>query len=217
MVVGNAISGACVGFLAGLSVSPGVAAALLSSVGALVVGVTSVLAGLSTGESASDADNSPRLGRSSIAVNPLPVTVLLMGIVTGVVAGIVTRSHDWLGTLQQSATAQSHQKANAERVVADQDHREGVQGGSHEKEPRPTNGNSEQSKKDLEDSARAGVLYKAATNECSDWRGISDQESLRQNLSSSKTVLGQSVLAQIVTGCGTSSCLRGVVEILCGQ
>jgi hypothetical protein len=87
------ISGACVGFLAGLSVSP-VAGALLSTVTALVVGVTSTLAGVQISKAGSDAFKSDG---SRVTVSALPGALLVVGIVVGSTIGIYTRTHDWLG------------------------------------------------------------------------------------------------------------------------
>jgi len=102
-----ALSGGCVGFLAGLSVSP-VAGALLSAITALVVGITGTLAGVQVSGAGDSTANAlgPR-----ITVNALPVALLLMGMVAGSVIGVATRTHNWLGVptadKQQSGNVQS--------------------------------------------------------------------------------------------------------------
>jgi hypothetical protein len=101
------ISGACVGFLAGLSVSP-VAGALLSTVTALVVGITSTLAGVQITNPNNDASKSPG---SRVTVSALPAAVLVVGIVVGSIIGIYTRTHDWLGARSAGQQAGNVQDA----------------------------------------------------------------------------------------------------------
>ncbi len=109
--VGIAISGGCVGFLTGLSVSP-VAGVVLTSVVAVVVALVSTLAGLS-GSSPSPNHEEPNSARHETrgAVSALPVTALLLGIVAGVIPGIWTRTHNWLGVSEKTTGLGEHEGA----------------------------------------------------------------------------------------------------------
>jgi hypothetical protein len=104
------ISGSCVGYLAGLSVSP-VAGVVLSGVVAVVVALTSALAGLGTEIPSSEATAKSPVRRTPMAVNPVPVTLLLLGIVAGSTTGIWSRTHDWLGTLKPGGTVGASETA----------------------------------------------------------------------------------------------------------
>ena len=103
------VSGVCVGCLAGLSVSP-VVAGLLASVTAVVVVLTTALAGLSVEPAATEAGGAPSRG---VRVDPRPVALLLMGILLGAVLGILTRTHDLLGDPARSKTGPGSNSAAA--------------------------------------------------------------------------------------------------------
>jgi hypothetical protein len=189
-----------VGFLAGLSISP-VTGIVLSSVCAIVVGATSSLAGLDKNASAEDSTHP---NHSGVGLNPVPVAFLMLGIVAGSVGGILTRTHDCLGTLGVGKVIENKQTA----------------------EPRVSRGESENPqvvakpeapKQEIAKDTRAGVLYSAKSSECADWRAISNTEALRQNLRESETIRNQPALAHIASGCGDVGCLRGLVESLCGH
>ncbi len=186
------ISGGCVGFITGLSVSP-VAGVVLSSVVAVVVALTSALAGLGTDPSPDEPGGKLSLRRTRVAVNPLPVTLLLLGMVAGSIAGIWTRTHDWLGTLNTSGTTGTSET-----------------GPSKEQKSGPaTTGETGKS--------RAGVLYSAEASECSDWHGINDAAVLRANMVQSKTVSSKPSLVRLTIGCSNFDCLQGLVEALCSK
>lgn len=85
------ISGLAVGWLIGLSVSP-ILQTVLTSLLAVIAGVTSVLAGLSSDK---DADGSPPTGKYQI--NPAPVMFLVLGVAVGASCGVYARTNLWLG------------------------------------------------------------------------------------------------------------------------
>lgn len=68
---------------------------------------------------------------------------------------------------------------------------------------------------DTEQKARSGVLFRAETSECNDWRTISEQEPLRERLK--KGVPVDSSLSRIISGCRDLDCLRAVTELRCDK
>lgn len=109
------VSGGCLGYLVGLSVSP-VAGIVLTSLVAVVVALTSALAGLNIGTSPQDPDRKLPLRRTRVSVNPVPVSLLLVGLTAGSIVGILTRTHNLLGTSTKSGAigmSDGEQKARA--------------------------------------------------------------------------------------------------------
>jgi hypothetical protein len=198
-----AVSGACIGFLAGLSVSP-VAGVLLSGIGALAGGMTSTLAGLGIEALPDNQTDRPNAPDIRIA-NPIPVSLLLLGMVLGTVLGVWVRTHDYLGAPQGGRTTDGGNLSSGKNGT-------GRSGGTEEggsptlTQTKSTNGIEE---------AQRGVLYTDKISECSEWRTIPNVQALRENLSQSKTVRSRPGFSQIVKGCGDSDCLHGVVESLC--
>lgn len=85
------LSGLGVGWLIGLSVSP-VLHIVVASVIALIVGVTGALMGLSN-----IGDVKESLLKKISEANPLPVTLLVIGLGLGASFGVLSRTHNWLG------------------------------------------------------------------------------------------------------------------------
>jgi len=77
-----------VGWLVGLNKTPGVTQTVIASLLVLMVGVTSILAGIKTEESNSGG---------TLRVNPLPAAIVVMALALSATAGVVVRSHNWLG------------------------------------------------------------------------------------------------------------------------
>ena len=92
------VSGLCVGWLIGLSISP-VLQTVLTSVLALVTGAVSVLAGLSVADG--DGGDKPR---RRVKVTPVPVAMLVLGIAIGAPFGIHARTNLWFGPNAKAAS-----------------------------------------------------------------------------------------------------------------
>jgi hypothetical protein len=95
-------SGVGVGMLMGFSISPTLHI-IFASVTALVVGIVSALAGLEV--KPGDSDNKEEVGaelqlgkrKGVVKVNPLPLTMLIIGLVIGSCVGIYVRTNELLG------------------------------------------------------------------------------------------------------------------------
>lgn len=92
------LSGAAIGWLIGLSVSP-VVHLVVTSVLAVVGGLVSALAGLPVAESESSdpAPSTPRSGISHRRLTPVPLALFLIGLVPGASLGLTARTHEWFG------------------------------------------------------------------------------------------------------------------------
>jgi hypothetical protein len=93
------VSGLCVGWLIGLSISP-VLQTVLTSVLALVTGAVSILAGLSV----ADGDSGDKPRRRRVKVTPVPVAMLVLGIAIGAPFGIHARTNLWFGPNAKAAS-----------------------------------------------------------------------------------------------------------------
>jgi len=93
------IIGFGIGWLMGLSVAP-VASTILTTLLTAVMTLVGILSGIEgqRGES-SETGQVPNLS-SRWAVNPVPVAILILGILAGSSVGIFARNHDWLGGLE---------------------------------------------------------------------------------------------------------------------
>jgi hypothetical protein len=91
------ISGIGIGWLIGLSVSP-VIYVVITSVIALVVSIISALAGLKLNEpETQSSDESRKKRRLQVEINPVPMTLTIVGLVIGASVGIYGRTNNWLG------------------------------------------------------------------------------------------------------------------------
>jgi multisubunit Na+/H+ antiporter MnhC subunit len=95
-IISLLIIGFGVGWLAGLAVSPVVSTIITSIIG-VAVALISALSGLKTQaiQSEEKANTQPRSGWH---VDPVPIALLILGIVFGSILGISVRSRNWLGT-----------------------------------------------------------------------------------------------------------------------
>jgi len=200
------VSGGCIGFLAGLSVSP-VAEPLVTSVAALVITLTTALAGLNQTKSSDEPSTTVNQSGIRVAANPIPIGVLVLGITLGVVCGILTRTHDLLGTSQRSKQVQTEKAESTQSKVET-----GIE--IHKISPAIPSPPKDTSQND---NFVKGVLYQGSTSDCEVWRGISSSEALRQNLRQAEVIHHKPGFAQIVDGCRDSMCLKGVVQSLCGD
>ncbi|PYP84939.1 MAG: hypothetical protein DMF61_17920 [Blastocatellia bacterium AA13] len=85
----------------GLSVSQ-VLYIIVTSILTLVVGITSTLANLSSHESDTSTDRMEGKLGSQIKVTPVPVAVLIIGLVIGASLGVYARTNEWFGPNVQS-------------------------------------------------------------------------------------------------------------------
>jgi hypothetical protein len=100
------MSGLGLGWLVGLSVSP-VIQIILASLVAIVVSISSALAGLHPSDSDREQDDSqevqadkPRAHRSRRSfpfLDPLPIMSMVIGLACGASVGVYARTNDWLG------------------------------------------------------------------------------------------------------------------------
>jgi hypothetical protein len=106
-------SGLGLGWLVGLSASP-VIQTILASLVAIVVSVTSALAGLHPSDAETDAEHEdpPKEGEDArrkkvkkklpAMLNPLPVMFMVIGLAGGASVGVYARANDWLGARTNS-------------------------------------------------------------------------------------------------------------------
>lgn len=91
------LSGAGVGWLIGLSVSP-VIYIVITSLIAFVVSITSALAGITVDREGTQAESRPASKRiPQVEINPLPVMFMVLGLVIGASLGVYARTNNWLG------------------------------------------------------------------------------------------------------------------------
>jgi len=92
-----ALSGIGVGWLIGLSVSP-VIYIVITSLIAFIVSVTSALAGLKLNEAENHSSDQPNhKHKLQVEINPLPMTLMIVGLAVGASLGIYARTNNWLG------------------------------------------------------------------------------------------------------------------------
>lgn len=89
------IVGLGIGWLIGLSVSPVVSIVLTSVVGSAAA-IAAVLSGID--DRSATAGNESGRSQRTYGVNPLPLAVLIVGVVVGSVIGISARNRHWLGS-----------------------------------------------------------------------------------------------------------------------
>ncbi|HWS87219.1 MAG TPA: hypothetical protein VN282_09660 [Pyrinomonadaceae bacterium] len=104
--------GLALGWLVGLSVSP-VIQTILTSLVAVVVSITSALAGLHAGGQADGEEGPAAAGESEprgakshkslpVAFDPVPVALMVIGLACGASVGVYARTNDWLGARGKS-------------------------------------------------------------------------------------------------------------------
>jgi hypothetical protein len=157
------VSGAGVGLMTGLSISP-VVGTILASVMAVVITLASVLAGLEVtpGIEAAQAGGSRR--RDRIRLDPLPVAVLVVGLTAGAIGGATLRARNVLGMGPPS------------------------------------------------EQSRLGLLFRNEVSVCNDLRATPPDTLAAAVREATKQ---ESHLLAIVNECGSTDCLRAIVEVLC--
>lgn len=88
------ITGLGIGWLAGLSVSP-VVSIVITSVAGSAAAIIATMSGLENQPKTEGDSKTKNIPFSKIS--PVPITVLVVGIVAGSIVGIYVRSHNWLG------------------------------------------------------------------------------------------------------------------------
>jgi hypothetical protein len=100
------ISGLGTGWLIGLSVSP-IVHIVIGTLLSLLVALMSALAGLETAKPNADqegkADAKAPAFRKIASINPIPVTVFIIGLAFGSSLGVYARTNEWLGMNIQEA------------------------------------------------------------------------------------------------------------------
>ena len=194
------VSGTCVGLLAGLSLSP-VVHDLLSTLTTLVVATTGVLAGLEfePDSDPKDADALKHTRRLShrVAVDPLPMACVFLGIVFGAGGGLFTRTHNFLGVSPspKSATIESEvgRAPSQSKPVTEQD-----------------------SVGDKTQAARLGVLYRNQIQACKEWR-VTPSTNLMSSMVHTEFVTNDPLLLTQINDCTSTACLERIVDSLCGK
>lgn len=91
------ITGLGIGWLVGLSVSP-VVSIVITSVTGSVAAIIAALSGLKDKSDLIEVANKDQTFQSILSVNPLPLTILVVGILVGSAYGIRARNQSWLGS-----------------------------------------------------------------------------------------------------------------------
>lgn len=97
MVTCLLITGLGIGWLVGLSVSP-VVSIVITSVTGSAAAIVAALSGLEEKPEALEATNRGQPIRTRWSVNPLPLTILVIGILVGSAFGVRARNQSWLGS-----------------------------------------------------------------------------------------------------------------------
>ena len=87
------ICGLCVGWLVGLSLSP-VLQIILTSIISLLVSIIGIMAGI---QPASDSAKIISFKKLQVSINPLPVSLLIIGIAVGATYGLFARTNSFFG------------------------------------------------------------------------------------------------------------------------
>jgi len=95
------IIGAGIGWLIGLSVSPVVSIVITSVTGAAAA-IVAAMSGLENQPNTSGKDET-KSHNFRAKINPFPMALLVFGIITGSIIGIIARNQDWFGSQEQSA------------------------------------------------------------------------------------------------------------------
>ena len=116
MLISMLIIGTGIGWLTGLSVSPVISAVITGIIG-LSLTLVSVLSGLKQAAPSAEPQLPPQL-KSNWNLNPVPIALLIIGIVIGTSLGITARTHNLLGNqaaeLNVSAEIQKWQELGLE-------------------------------------------------------------------------------------------------------
>jgi hypothetical protein len=195
-----AVSGAAIGWLAGLSVSP-VIQVTITSLLTILVSLTSALASLESSGTAASSDSNRSKWKALSYLSPAPVALLVLSLACGASLGAYARSNDWLG-------------ANARRI-AEQWQETGLPRAeillrvfNQRFPPLPAENGAVTTQAA---SSRQGVLFSVPMQECARFRAADGEDLRREMLSSTNDRV-----ARFAKQCKTPDCLRAAVEeLLC--
>lgn len=88
-----------IGWLVGLSVTPGTTSIILTSIMTIVVLLITVVSGLEK-----ETSTEEQKSYSKWKVSPIPLALFIVGLVVGSSVGIYARTHNWLGVDPQPTT-----------------------------------------------------------------------------------------------------------------
>ena len=194
-----AASGAAIGWLAGLSVSP-VIQVTITSLLTVLVSLTSALASINlSGTDAGASEERPRRRVLSL-VSPAPVALLVVALACGASVGAYARSNDWLGA-SASRIAKEWKETGLSRT-------EILLRVFNQRYPALV---GQPGAAALQATSRQGVLFSVPTEECARFRGAQGEDLRREMLSGSSERV-----ARFAKQCKTPDCLRvAVEELLC--
>ncbi|MCP3683078.1 MAG: hypothetical protein GY861_10340 [bacterium] len=95
-----------VGWLTGLSISP-VVSTLLTSIVGVVIALVSILSGIKAPESTTTEHTEQVQNNFKWRADPLPLAFLMIGIIGGASVGIIARTHNWLGVVDERPNIQA--------------------------------------------------------------------------------------------------------------
>jgi hypothetical protein len=152
----------CVGWIAGLSVSP-VVGEIISALLAVLLAIVASIAGPLTVQTKSrNPERQPR--QLLISPNPWPISLVAIGLAVGASAGLYARSHDWFlrdlkATADRLVAAGADQRTAAQALVA-----------HYYAAPQPASAESEKAAPQAASGAGFG-LYAEKTDFCEVVRG----------------------------------------------
>ncbi|MFN8494790.1 MAG: hypothetical protein U0350_44720 [Caldilineaceae bacterium] len=97
IIVWLLLTGIGIGWLLGLAVSPVVSIVITTITGAAAA-VVAALSGLEDKANRPDEANKASIGSVRWNINPLPLAMLVLGLLAGSVLGIAARNYSWLGS-----------------------------------------------------------------------------------------------------------------------
>lgn len=192
-------SGAAIGWLAGLSVSP-VIQVTITSLLTVLVSLTSALASINPSGTVASEANRPRWRNLSL-VSPAPVALLVVALACGASLGAYARSNDWLGASAHRIAEEWKETGLSRTEILLRVFNQRYPGLSSQPGAAPA----------LQVTSRQGVLFSVPVEECARFRGAQGEDLRREMLSGSSERV-----ARFAKQCKTPDCLRvAVEELLC--
>jgi hypothetical protein len=227
------VSGAALGWLVGLSVSP-VIQVVLTSVVSIVVGISSALAGLKDQENEQPNETTKVKRLAAHSFNPVPIMCMVIGLALGSSAGIYARSHNWLGTSTTSIASEWKDTGLSEQEIArrvfDSLYPKSAipESQSVAIEPDKNKGSPQEAKSEVattksrtpktvaettQQRAQLGVLFTERSNQCKRLLNVEAEDELRREIASSNF----DQLERLARSCRTLQCLTAGVKKTCAK
>lgn len=231
------LSGLAIGWLVGLSVSP-IIQTVLTSIIAVIVGISSTLAGIKK-PSLEDDQTQNKKERLLSEVSPMPTMFLVVGLAIGASVGVYARTNNWLGlssknVVEEWAATGLKKEAIASRIFDTlYPPAQVVVTGSHESndkqnDKKKTMRKDEQGKINKQSSGLAptvasmppdnhysvniaGVLFSAPSPEECDQLLSLDGDRFKRTLAQTKN----EYLTKIAHDCDTNDCMKEGVNKIC--